>query len=411
MLPIRYWNRITNIGDSINPHILELVSGQRPYYAIDDKQEHVLGIGSIFFMATRSSHIWGSGIMDPSKDYGHVDVAKVHAVRGKLTESILRQRYELSRQVALGDPGVFVDEIPEVADRINQKELKSRAVIIPHYAMVGDERIGKLAKSLDATVLSPRTSSIELFLEIAAAEIVISQSLHGLIFAEVFGKPSVWITHSKDETWTFKFRDWFTNTIDPPKEPLYLDASPARILEQARLSGLALDKNALREALPNVHVENRDASVGFRECRECSPVPLSILPDRDRREVSKHGDALYCEIGNEEMLRRILNVYGRQFDEPVCLFLIFDQDDAWRRDRGRLQKFADLLTEFPDAHYFGFLPARDSAATEAPRGKAVRNGISLHEWNREFNWRGAVLVRDPINFSFAAPGYAAFVEP
>jgi hypothetical protein len=411
MLPIRYWNRITNIGDSINPHIFELVSQQKPYYAIDDTQEHVLGIGSIFFMATRNSHIWGSGVMDPKRDYDRVDVSKIHAVRGKLTESMLRERYGLSKSVALGDPGIFADEIPEIADTLRRNDIKRGTIVIPHYAMADDERIGKLARNLDAAVLSPRTSGLDFLTEIAAAEIVVSQSLHGLIFAEVFGKPSVWIAHSGDEVWTFKFRDWFTNTIDPPKEPLPLDASPARILERARLSGLAIDRNALRHAMPDLRVEGREAGVGFRECRERSPLLLFILSDKKQEEASKFSVTLYCEPGNEEMLRRILNAYGRQFDEPVCLFLIFEQDAGWRPDSERLHRYVDLLTEFPDAHYFGFLPARDDTMAEAPRRKSVRNEISFYDWNPKFNWRGAVLVRNSVNFSFAAPGYASFIEP
>ena len=198
MLPIRYWNRIQNIGDAINPYILELVSGRKPYYATNAEEEHVLGVGSIFFMANRMSHIWGSGILDPRGDLFHIDLAKVHAVRGKRTLAAL-DSFGLTKPVPLGDPGVFVDEIPEIAETIGKGEIRRGTVIVPHYALVASEQIEQLARALDATILSPRTLSLDFVREIAGAEAVVSQSLHGLIFAEALGKPSAWIAPSDDQ--------------------------------------------------------------------------------------------------------------------------------------------------------------------------------------------------------------------
>jgi hypothetical protein len=408
MLPIRYWNRIANIGDSINPHILELVSQDKSYYSTNEAEEHVLGIGSIFFMANKQSHIWGSGMLDPKRDYSAIDLEKVHAVRGALTASILREKYGLSRSIALGDPGIFADEIPQVGEALRRNEIKRKAVVIPHYAMTSNEKIVRLAADLDAAILSPRTSSLDFLTELAAAEIVVSQSLHGLIFAEVFGKRSTWIAHTDDEGWTFKFHDWFSNTIDPPRRPLPLDAAAGRVLSDARLSGLNVDRRALREALPRLAGKAREGGVDFRECRERSPIVLFVSADKQNAEASNNGAILYCETGNDEMLRRSLNEYGRRFDEPCSLLLVFENDALSPTATAKLRDRVDLLTEFPDIHYCGFLPAHNGETAEPGRVKAVRDGVSFHEWNPKYNWRGAMLVRHPVNFSFAAPGYAEF---
>ncbi len=74
----------------------------------------MLGVGSIMFMATPASHIWGCGILDPGGDLSQVSAANVHAVRGKLTRDLLRSKIRLTADVPLGDPGIFADEIAEI---------------------------------------------------------------------------------------------------------------------------------------------------------------------------------------------------------------------------------------------------------------------------------------------------------
>jgi len=108
--------------------------------------------------------------------------------------------------VALGDPAVFADELPELAQYRLNVLIKRKIGLVPHFAMEKSDYIAYLARELDADILSPRTDNLSFVREIMASEIIISQSLHGLIFAEVFSKPSVWLAHTSDEIWTFKFQ-------------------------------------------------------------------------------------------------------------------------------------------------------------------------------------------------------------
>ena len=314
----------------------------------------------------------------------------------------------MTGDIALGDPGVFVDELPEIAEAVGRGVGGCGTVVIPHYALAGSEQIKNLARGLDATILSPRTSSLDFVKAIAAAEAVVSQSLHGLIFAEALGKPSAWIAHSDDEVWTFKFHDWFSNTIDPPGQPLHMDAPAARIREHIRLSGLSVDKKALRAAFPHLAASGRPAGVGFRDCRERAPLVVSISTNGEAGQGIADAPTFSCEPGDEERLRQTLNGFGRQFDEPSCVFMMFDPPSAARPAEADVPRYVDLLTEFPDVHFFALLP-RPAAGGEPPRRKATHNGLSIYEWDPKFNWRGAVLARNPINFSFAAPGRAIFV--
>ena len=406
MLPIRYWNRIQNIGDAINPYILELVSGRKPYYATNAEEEHVLGVGSIFFMANRMSHIWGSGILDPRGDLFHIDLAKVHAVRGKRTLAAL-DSFGLTKPVPLGDPGVFVDEIPEIAETIGKGEIRRGTVIVPHYALVASEQIEQLARALDATILSPRTLSLDFVREIAGAEAVVSQSLHGLIFAEALGKPSAWIAPSDDHIWTFKFHDWYSNTVDPPLQPLPMDASGPKVRENIRLSGLAVDKRALRESFPALSDGERREGIGFRECRARAPLAVYVSTSDVCADVPRDAEAISCAAGDEAELRDALNKLSRRFDEPCCVLMTFGLAPAWLLNPGEVQRYVDLLTVFPDIHYICVLPASERGS-RTPLPKRLQNDMAIHEWESEFGWRGMVLARNPINFSFAAPGYALF---
>jgi hypothetical protein len=267
-----------------------------------------------------------------------------------------------------------------------------------------------LAKQLDADILSPRTTSLDFIKEIISSEIVISQSLHGLIFAELFQKPSAWITHSQDDLWTFKFHDWFSNTISPPKVPFPLTAPPTEILNGAQLTGLNVDKDALRHAFPSLSSSNRAPGLGFRECRRLSPLIIGITSD-GRRPTSADGydTTFHCEFGNDEMLRLLLNAYSTQFDEAMASFLIFDSSIYDGLSSAGMRRSVELLTELPSVHYFGILPATSRTASQThASGRFNDHRFEVDAWDANFGWRGAVLIRSLVNFSFAAPGLALF---
>ena len=102
---IRYWNAIPNNGDAITSFFVQQIMNSDPVLSEGDVP-HVLGVGSIFFMATPNSYIWGSGILDPTAPVPPFDVRKVRGLRGKLTRDLLRRQGFAVPDVPLGDPGV-----------------------------------------------------------------------------------------------------------------------------------------------------------------------------------------------------------------------------------------------------------------------------------------------------------------
>jgi hypothetical protein len=243
-----------------------------------------------------------------------------------------------------------------------------------------------------------------------ASEIIISQSLHGLIFAEVFSKPSVWLAHTSDEIWTFKFHDWFSNVAEPPLAPMLFGTPPGEVLSTARLSGLSIDKTALRQAFPHLPPGSHKPGMGFRECRRSAPFAFLVTSDL-RSPANPHYDAtFYCQQGDEQELRKAINVYSRSFDEPFNLMLVFDHCMFLDLEIGDIQQCSDLLSSLPNTHFISILPLTERQPDQQKGVDTVdlADGLFLDTWYPSYAWKGVVLVRHPINFSFSAPGYAAF---
>src|SRR5690606_489816 len=94
-------------------------------------------------------------------------------------------------------------------------------------------------------------NSLDPLLEIARSELVISQSLLGLIFAEALGIPNVWVTRRNDDSWKFKFRDWYSVTHEPNREPMHVEKTLEEMIANARVSGIHEGvKEGLRHSFP-----------------------------------------------------------------------------------------------------------------------------------------------------------------
>ena len=266
-------------------------------------------------MATPQSHIWGSGILDPNMDCSQISPSQVHAVRGRLTYHLLKAKVGLTKAIPLGDPGIFVDEIPEVRAYRSKAVKKRRVGVIPHHRLIHHQYIRDMSDPLDVGVINPRLDCIEFIKEIISSEVIVSQSLHGIIFAQVFAKPFVWLSHSSDENWLFKFRDWFSTTDDPPSAPAMFGTELGRLLEVARTCAIDVDKRALREALPRISAEDRILGIGFREARRLSPLRVRI-DSEGGDAVNSNLDAVFqCKKGDEATLQSMLHAQARQYDE------------------------------------------------------------------------------------------------
>lgn len=204
---------------------------------------------------SEQSYIWGSGVINESKEIPRFDPSKIKALRGKKTVKALMKKGYAVPDVPLGDPGYLIKNA--YLDKSLAK--KYRACIIPHHASIDDPIFRKYKSMDDVYVFNMLTDDPCALNEMLASEVVISQSLHGLIFAESFGIPSLWISNRFDNNWFFKFEDWYSTTANPQLRPLPLETPLEEMISQCRLSECFINVDELKNSLPSDEVVYQSA--------------------------------------------------------------------------------------------------------------------------------------------------------
>ncbi|WP_136652429.1 polysaccharide pyruvyl transferase family protein [Paracoccus aeridis] len=265
-IPFRYYNVIRNCGDAITSYILQESFGVQGRVS-EAGEEHLLAIGSIFFMANRKSNIWGSGVLDPKAGIPGIDSSKVHALRGRKTVEYLSGLGYKLPDLPLGDPGIFVDELVDVP-----ATSKYRAAIVPHHTGFHSDKWDRARHSAEFCVVDMMDDSLEPLRRISEAQVVLSQSLHGLIFAAALGKPYLWISGHSSEVWNWKFLDWFSTCENGQLAPVLLNVSLDDMLALAEPRRCTASKADLRSAFPMQLVDHDTKVRGdFRTSRMLSP--------------------------------------------------------------------------------------------------------------------------------------------
>jgi pyruvyltransferase len=218
--PIKYFDAVLNVGDQINPYLVERMSNKKPFNVRSGFTMHVIGLGSMFHVANNKSIIWGTGIISDSLDFKkRTTFSKLNAVRGKLTKKLLIENgISVSDNVVLGDPGVLMPLFysPSV------KKIK-RVGVIPHYV---DSDILALRGEGSVHIIDVSQGPEAFVEEILSCEFIISSSLHGLILSDAYGVPNKWASFSDKITGgPFKYHDYYSTT-DRPKEECVVVNSP-----------------------------------------------------------------------------------------------------------------------------------------------------------------------------------------
>lgn len=203
----------TNIGDEISPIVLGHVTGRHIVHASLDTCDGI-AIGSVFLprKAARRKRatplfIWGSGTLQPQPtDYTDLSVI-IAALRGPHT----RGQIANCPDVPFGDPGLFARELWPGADRV-----AGRIGIVPHHSMLRNARTRALLAGLGDTKLLDMTSPdiAGTMRQLSECSLIVTSSLHGLIFADAYGIPSLfWNEQGTENEW--KYREYFDGVGRP----------------------------------------------------------------------------------------------------------------------------------------------------------------------------------------------------
>ena len=219
---------IKNVGDTIGPIVAGWLLDKK---GIDPDKEtagtkHLLSVGSVITFGRFDAVVWGSGIRDNDaekklkmKKRVYRRKLDVRAVRGPLTRKAL-QNSGYSCPEVYGDPAILM---PLIYTPENAEKKYDISVILHHETAKNvktDEKKQKFVLEInDETVrkndlhfIDPKTEDHKSFIdEIAASRLVISSSLHGIIFAEAYGVPAVFLNTGVEEQ-NVKFNDWYLST-------------------------------------------------------------------------------------------------------------------------------------------------------------------------------------------------------
>jgi pyruvyltransferase len=224
-----------NFGDDLNPFLWQALLGQRVRLARRG-QDHVLGMGSILEQATDRSLVAGSGFLRPPAPGARIH-ASVLSVRGMLSAACL------DRPVLLGDPAVLSAMLFPRSSRP-----KTPLGVVPHVSEV-DDFLAKAPPGVE--IIDVRRSPIEVVCRIADCTRIVSRSLHGLIVADAYEVPNVWLApSSRMAGGEFKFHDYYSTTDRHPV-PEVIEPEGWGSVDPSRFSvaGFRFDRRNLLEGL------------------------------------------------------------------------------------------------------------------------------------------------------------------
>jgi pyruvyltransferase len=215
-----FWFKNTqNFGDSLNPILINTITGEKVEWVKSySPKEHYITIGSILGSATKDTIVWGSGFISENK-HCFEKPKKVCAVRGpKSREILIKDGIECPE--IYGDPALLVPKI--YSPSINKKY---KLGIIPHFIDKDNEWLKNIKQDDEIKIIDIQNPNIFTFIdEVLSCEKIASSSLHGIIVADAYNIPSLWVEFSDKVIGNgFKFLDYFLSVKRKDTKPLIIN--------------------------------------------------------------------------------------------------------------------------------------------------------------------------------------------
>ncbi|GGG28158.1 GumL protein [Dokdonia pacifica] len=228
-IPLFYWSSKVfekkdqeNYGDILSAQIVSWVSGKEvSFYNAPQKKKswfkksYLMAIGSIMNYTQPKAMVWGSGIISRKDQFSN---ATFCAVRGPLSRKrILELGYSCPE--VYGDPAILLPDyyVPAI-------EKKYAYGFIPHYVDY-DVVSGWYDTEENTTVLNLINDDVYHTTDrILECKKIISSSLHGVIVAQTYGIPAVWVQFSNKLSGdNVKYDDYFLSVGITPYKPIFIE--------------------------------------------------------------------------------------------------------------------------------------------------------------------------------------------
>jgi pyruvyltransferase len=200
-----------NLGDYLSQIVCEyMLSLEGLSLSSVSRKEytHLMAIGSLlggrgYFDAT----VWGTGVRSFS-EVAFLGINKriqkldIRAVRGPITRQIMMQAGHYDCPEIFGDPAVLMPIIyPKKKEKIS-----GRIGLVAHF--INPIEIPESCRN-NIISIDVKTKNYKSFIDsIVTCEKVISASLHGIILAEAYGIPAIFLNINRD-TELLKYYDWY----------------------------------------------------------------------------------------------------------------------------------------------------------------------------------------------------------
>ncbi|MBF9149655.1 polysaccharide pyruvyl transferase family protein [Novosphingobium jiangmenense] len=242
-----------NWGDKLNEWMGEKISGlevihREEIYPYPPRPIHYwIGSHLATACADPNAIVWGAGCISET-----VPLAgrprEICAVRGWLSNERLKKA-GLPAPDVVGDAALLLPRLYKPKRELERKALG----VIPHCFEWDEEFYRKTRDWEDARVIDICGGIEEVIEQIVACDRIISSSLHGIICADAYGVPAIWL-HASDKPVGdgFKFRDYFSSVGRPDRDPIIVDAGTERSALEDRFHDyrVAIDLDALWAACP-----------------------------------------------------------------------------------------------------------------------------------------------------------------
>jgi pyruvyltransferase len=205
---LKFYQRYPNIGDQFSPAVA------RHFFSDNvvgcDGQAlsvpNLILVGSFLHYADALSHVCGTGFISAEPKYLlRTAPQAVYCVRGPLTGHLLKKQ-GVKAPALYGDPGIL-------APLIYPQPSHASATIglIPHYRDAGSEWVQR-CRDRGVRIIDVFAPPERFFAELNQCGVILSSSLHGIIFAHAYGKQALWVELSSNVIGDgFKFYDYYAS--------------------------------------------------------------------------------------------------------------------------------------------------------------------------------------------------------
>ncbi|QCZ94444.1 polysaccharide pyruvyl transferase family protein [Salinimonas iocasae] len=195
-----------NIGDFVAYDLVNRIIAMKGKM-ITDKLSHdnkLVSVGSVLHFANTGDTIWGTGLNKKMDDkVNRFKQLDVRAVRGPLTREYLMNR-GIDVPAVYGDPAILLPYF--YPKSLMQKGEAREYIVINHM----NDDMSHYEGHEDALV-TPMQYPGSFIESIVNSKRVISSSLHGVIIAEAYGIPAVFLDSNSGES-MFKYEDYYQGT-------------------------------------------------------------------------------------------------------------------------------------------------------------------------------------------------------